>query len=342
MNEPLVLDAWFIHPKLALNLLDRQAAREVSARLPSMSHPLWRVFHMDEMEHALARAFVQLEPISLAVAHAEQTLAVGQLVWVEQRFYFNGVGRALNALSAGRPGRASFGAPLATDVAVKMRGSYSARHLTSDTSAIELKGASRKFVLAYVKSVTVEEIELRLILIANRWLRGVTDTFGFVETEPLHVWPSSIDQFDGVDWAMRLTRADLNRLKDVSEGQLKIWLADILGEPEVPKDWGGEQFDLWTDRVTIKGKRLRAAFALKGPAKFHAMTIADLGKNGDQVSRLANTVADLLVVQHCHAITAPVQHMLHAFAADPANPRQYMTIDGYNTIRILRHFKHLA
>ena len=343
VDAPFVLDAWFIHPTLALKLLDDQAAREVASRLPSESHPMWRSYHMHQMERALAHAFAEVKPVSLAVAHAEQSLAVGQLVWVEQRLYFKGAAKALAELAAGRVARASFKAPLSTDSAMTVSGSYNASHLTSDTSSEELRGANRQFVLGYVRRLSAGEVELRPILIANRWGRGVTlPGLGFVETEPLHVWPASIDQFDGVDWEMRLSRADLDRLKGVSEQQLKIWLAAILGEPEVPKDWGGEQFDLWTERITIQGKRLRAAFALKGPAKFHPMTISDLGKNGDQISRMAHTVADLLIVQHCHAITAPVQHMLHAFAADPANPRRYMTIDGYDTLRILMHFGYLA
>jgi hypothetical protein len=179
-------------------------------------------------------------------------------------------------------------------------------------------------------------------LIADRWGPGVEYVvIGFVETEAAHVWPSQIDQFDGVDWSMRLTLRDLQVLRSVPEQQVKEWLADILGEPTLPKDWGGEQFDLWTDRITIDGTQVRAAFALKGPAKFHPMTVADLGVNGDQISRLAQTVADLLVVQHCHTITAAVEHTLQAFAMNPANPRRYMTIDGYQTIRILRHFGHL-
>ncbi|WP_404388819.1 hypothetical protein [Humibacillus xanthopallidus] len=343
MDEPLVLDAWFIHPKLALSLLDDAAAREVASRLPAENNPMWRSFHMDLMERALAQAFAELKPVSLAVAHAEQTLDAGQLVWVEQRFYFKGVGKALDSLAAGRVARASFTAPLATDSTVSVTGSYNVRHLTSETSAGELSGAKRQFVVGYVTALSPQEVDIRPILIANRWGRGVIYRgLGFVETEPLHVWPGAVDQFAGVDWGMRLGRPDLDRLRDVTEEQLKIWLAGIIGEPEVPKDWGGEQFDLWSDRMTVNGKRLRAAFLLKGPAKFHPMTISDLGKNGDQISRLAHTAADLLVVQHCHAITAPVQHMLHAFAADPANPRRYMTIDGYNTIRILKHFRHLG
>lgn len=336
------MDLWFVHPKLAMDLLDDAAARALLNGLPPAAHPLWRHFHTNAMEHALADAFVKIKPASIVVNHVEGTLEQGQLVWAEQRFYYNGIGTAFSEIKARRPGRARFHAPLATDKAFEVVGDFNAEHLTGDTAFHELSGQARNFVLGYVKDLDEKAVHLRPILIADRWGPGVDRKgLGFIETEPSHVWPGEVDQFDGVDWAMRLKPADLNILRTVAEEQIKEWLAAILGEPTLPKDWGGEQFDLWTDRITLSGKPLRAAFALKGPAKFHPMTIADLGKNGDQISRLANTVADLLVVQHCHTITAPVEHMLRAFAVDPANPRRYMTIDGYNTIRILRHFGYL-
>ena len=71
------------------------------------------------------------------------------------------------------------------------------------------------------------------------------------------------------------------------------------------------------------------------------MTIADLGKNGDQIDRLANTAADVLIVQHCHSVRAPVVNMLRTYAVQPGRARRYMVIDGYDTIRILSHFGHL-
>lgn len=71
------------------------------------------------------------------------------------------------------------------------------------------------------------------------------------------------------------------------------------------------------------------------------MTIADLGKNGDQIDRLSGTAADLLVVQHCHAIRAPVENMLRVYASDPRNPRRYMLVDGFDTLRILSYFGYL-
>jgi len=72
------------------------------------------------------------------------------------------------------------------------------------------------------------------------------------------------------------------------------------------------------------------------------MTIASLGKNGDQIDRLAQTAADLMVVQHCHTITAPVVNMLKAYASNFRDPKRYMLIDGLDTIRILRRFGYLS
>ena len=80
--------------------------------------------------------------------------------------------------------------------------------------------------------------------------------------------------------------------------------------------------DLWTTRLSVNGQPLRAAFLFKGPAEFRPMTIASLGKNGDQIDRLAQTASDVLVIQHCHAITAPVINMLRVYAADTQRPRR--------------------
>jgi hypothetical protein len=69
------------------------------------------------------------------------------------------------------------------------------------------------------------------------------------------------------------------------------------------------------------------------------MKIRSLGANGDQIARLANEPADILIVQHCHIVTSHVRRMLRVYAlADWRDPRRYMIIDGYDTIRILRHY----
>ena len=140
----------------------------------------------------------------------------------------------------------------------------------------------------------------------------------------------------------RLAKADLDVLKAVPEKKIKQAFAEIISESEVPKDWGGEQFDLRTTVMSVEGQRLRAAIAFKGPARFRPMTIASLGKNGDQIDRLAQTAADLMVVQHCHTMTATVVNMLKAYASNFRDPKRFMLIDGLDTIRILRHFGYLS
>lgn len=341
VSEENGFDSWFLHEKLVLNLLPEHAAADLARRMPGPGHPLAQAMRVHLLESALTAYLENNDVASLEVEHLRGRLRSGQLVWLQQAIPFKGLGIALTAIQRGGNGRASFCARLATDKSVRVRGTYNAARLTCSTAQGELSGTKRQFILGYVRSVTATEIVLRPIAIAQRWLQPNPEIGNWYPVEPARVWPSSVDQFADVDFGQRLTKLDLNALKGVPEKDVKKAFADILGEPVVPKDWGGEQFDLWTSRVSVQGRPLSAAFAFKGPAKFHPMTIATLGKNGDQIDRLAQTAADLIVVQHCHSITAPVVNMLKAYASDPRNPRRYMTIDGYDTVTILRHFQHL-
>jgi len=82
------------------------------------------------------------------------------------------------------------------------------------------------------------------------------------------------------------TKVDLSALPDIPERQIKEAFAEIIGEPTIPKDWGGERSDLFSDRVRLDGKRISTALMLKGPAQFAPLTPAGLGKNGDQIDRV--------------------------------------------------------
>src|SRR5690606_12741036 len=79
------------------------------------------------------------------------------------------------------------------------------------------------------------------------------------------VSPRQIDQFAHVDFDAPVSRSDLEALRDVPEAEVKAVFAQLLGEPVIPKDWGGEQMDLWTTRLLVDGVQLSAAFLLKGP-----------------------------------------------------------------------------
>lgn len=84
----------------------------------------------------------------------------------------------------------------------------------------------------------------------------------------------------------------------LSEAKTKEGFLKLLSEVKKPKDWGGENNDIFTDRVTLFGKKRRAAFALKGPAKTGPLVPGKMGKNGDQIQRLFDTPATVFFVQY--------------------------------------------
>jgi hypothetical protein len=140
------------------------------------------------------------------------------------------------------------------------------------------------------------------------------------------------------------TQRDLVALQAIPEVTIKQWFAEIIRQPHVPLDWGGETSDLWTANLHIGGSGrvpVRAAFIFKGPAAFHPMTIADLGRNGDQIDRLFHEPADLLILQHCHHVRAEVHNMMEKYAADFRDPKRYSIIDGVSTLQILRAYGKL-
>lgn len=152
------------------------------------------------------------------------------------------------------------------------------------------------------------------------------------------IWPSEIDQFVEMERVRRPTLKDLNELRTFREEHVKAAFAEIIGEPFVPKDWGGETSDFFSSRLSVGGVPLASSFVLKGPSKFHPMRLPDLGTNGDQIVRMFYDPSDIFVVQHCHQVTLPIRIMLRALANQIGRTRLFCVIDGADTLRILRAY----
>lgn len=334
MEEQVKLDPRFLHDRLVTALVGAEA----TAQLPFVDprHPMATSVNHTLLAEALWEFVSRKRIPSGSAEFLAGRLKQGQLVWFDQAFWFKDVAKSYQA---GSHDGATFHAKLDVDQAIRVSGEFNPQRITSASSLTYLTRRKPAFVLGYVNEVSSNDITLRPIAIAHRMLiEGVFET---EFRDRLRIHPSEIDQFQGVDFDMALERKDLELLREVPEEKVKTAFAEIIHEPSVPKDWGGELFDLMTNRITVDGERYQAVVAFKGPAKFHPMTLADLGKNGDQIDRLSYTDADLLVVQHCHDITAPVTNMLRIYAGYPGFRRRYMAIDGYDTIRILRHFGYL-
>ena len=162
---------------------------------------------------------------------------------------------------------------------------------------------------------------------------GVLLNNNFYNSSSLH-----IENFEEFSRVKDIQQPDsFDEMRDITERVFKTALGKILSE-STPSDWGGETSDFVTSHLHVDGNRVRAAFLLKGPSKFSPMTVKHLGKNGDQIGRLAREPVDVLVVQHCHDIPSAIVETLKAFATQPSNPRRYCIIDGRDSLRLLEAY----
>ena len=116
----------------------------------------------------------------------------------------------------------------------------------------------------------------------------------------------------------RIEAPSQNGLKPLPEKKIKQGFAKILGENGSFKDWGGEKSDLYTTKIRLGGKRIRAAIAFKGKATSGKLVPGKMGKNGDQINRLFDEPAELFLVVYGGQIDSSIISQMQAFAMGQA------------------------
>lgn len=86
-------------------------------------------------------------------------------------------------------------------------------------------------------------------------------------------------------------------VKQMAERVINAGICKILKSNE-KKDWGGERNDIFSTNVVIKNRRIASSFALKGAGTKGILTPKKMGKNGDQLTRLFEGVAEVFFVVH--------------------------------------------
>ena len=132
-----------------------------------------------------------------------------------------------------------------------------------------------------------------------------------------------------------------------TENQVQLALEQILDVPFHKEDWAGEVNDLYTANVVVNGTRRATGFLLKGPGIGHKkeMTIADCGKNGDQILRLFTSPADLFVVQYVGRIAESVIQDVQGKVTElqgQGKTAHFLIIDGQDTARLLYAYGKLC
>ncbi len=273
---------------------------------------------------------------SLAKLLAQDQIAVGKFFVHEGRYFSKGMaGLApknaclrypLRELMPERTGYLEV--PLHTD------------NLTTSSAFGALQGKPCVYVCGVITDLRAEAVVARPLVVGH-----LVEDHGGIDpryANGVEIHPSDFDAFKAVDFARRISLAELDELKTIPEATIKRTFADLLGEPFVDKDWGGEIGDLFTANASIGGKPTTCGFMFKGPAVFRKLQPADCGKNGDQVIRLFEYPAQCFVLQHCHAVSPAVRTMMRALAVERFHQRaRFCVIDGYQTLMILRRYQKL-
>lgn len=338
MAVPFDLTCWYLNARRIAELVGMEV---VVGNRVATSDQMQRLAEFDALRRSVVQWIASNAPLPVEKLIVEETLRVGSVITLHTNFFFKG----LSKFDATGPKTAALPSAYAKldhlKSGLKLTFDFHPEHLTSMSAWNALTGQARMFVLAVVTEIAANEIKAQPYVIGNlveqrgatilgpgRWLNG------------LEVHIEQIDSFSLAHEKPRATtRRALDLLKSIPEQDVKDAFAEIIGEAMVPKDWGGEKSDMFSSGVVLDGNRVSTAFAFKGPAKFRPMTLAELGKNGDQIYRLYEEPADLLVLQHCHEITPPVRRVMRAFAQQMGNPRSYCIIDGYDTLRLLTAYR---
>lgn len=142
---------------------------------------------------------------------------------------------------------------------------------------------------------------------------------------------------------VRKIKPDGNLPDSVSEEAFKLGVQAILRETSQWKDWGGEFFDLSTNRVVFKGRRTPSVFAFKGPGTKGSLVPGKMGKNGDQIQRLFLGNAQLFILQYWRDIKSSVgdqmQSMAVAKSVATGDKIYYAIVDGVDSYRLYRAYR---
>lgn len=348
MKYAVDFTAWYLNQDRICQLLDRDTLHEYLATASShqgRAHIGSDVgIARNAIKHELER-WLHNNPVpSLGeLILSNKPLASGQLFTVYQDFYGKGLSKFYHHHGPlPRDAIAELHNKSKFEDERRLRILYSPENLVCASAWHRLSGRTRLYCVCYIEAADEVEIIARPYLIGDIHTGlepSGPDSWNGREYGEIHL--SQIDQFSKVSdiYQQEASAPRLSALKLISEQEIKVAIAEIAHEGNIPKDWGGEKSDLFTSNLSVDRHHYPSAFLLKGPAQFSEMKMAHLGKNGDQIDRLFSEPADLLILQHCHKVSTAVRSTMRAFASRVHDLRYFTIIDGYDTLRLLKAYR---
>jgi len=327
----IALSSWYLSPTRAANILGASLVSSLGRNQPV---GLQRAAYFYQLSEEIGRWLKAHRIPSLGELLQKSNLKEGEYFTYYAAFYYR---RQKLDLA---PGRFMHCDLKELGLPCKMEVSFSDENMTCITARTQLSGRQRHLLFGQITKISDDKIVAVPVMIATPAPDMLDASYlGQRWGTRLEVFIDAIDSFSLVREIPPPQDSDLCVLKTIPESQIKKAIAEILNEQSVPKDWAGERSDLFTTQVVVDGQRISTAIAFKGPSKFKPMTLAELGKNGDQIDRLFTEPVDLVMLQHCHSITTPVRGMMRAYATRIYNLKLFCILDGKETLRLLKAYK---
>ncbi len=330
-EQELVIDPGFVHHRKVEAIIQEGGTEIINQKIANIpaSSPEWRKKVL--IDHIYTRLVIKFCK-GLKIKTLDQVLLEGK-------------GRLFCSVVKTQPcpdlydlERATIQCEITDDSQYSAELELTTKRITGDTLRSKLSEGGEFGVIGEFSSISGTHLTFAPLIIGSPYMAdkesGKLAWSKYSDYFNLHI--EDFDEFSKVkDLSMPESFDDM---KNITENVFKQALGKILKE-STPKDWGGEMSDLVTSHLHLKGERVSGAFLLKGPSKYNPMTVKHLGKNGDQIVRLAQEPSDVLFVQHCHDITSAVKQTLKVFATQPSNPRYYCLIDGRESLRLLEAYE---
>ena len=215
---------------------------------------------------------------------------------------------------------------------------FNLRGLTTDSAFGALQRSPHMFVCGVILNVSTKTIEAVPLVIGNLIKSYAGDYFPYAPE--FEIRASDFDVFADIDFSRRVSLKELGILKTIPEAKVKEVFGEMMLQPFLDKDWGGETGDLFSGSAKVNGKRTNCGFMFKGPSWFHKLHPGDCGKRGDQIIRLYDYPAKCFVLQHCHDVAPSVRRQMRALTFEKLDQgARFCIIDGRDTYFILKHFR---
>jgi len=301
------LSSYFLNKKLFFSIGDKQNKRNIESYLVQIENNdkfIQDILVKGKFEEEILEFINRNRTKSLEELLLTNDIKEGNLIIYYGALYFKYLNRAIEDRRKGIRTFALFYKKFPEFKDILLEGEFSPDHLTCNTATAELTGYRRKFILGYIKDITISKINIRPIIIADRLLDS-PQLQDIKYRADFKIRPEEIEEFKCIlPYDHRYYNVE--ELKEYTEEKIKEWFAELINEKNIPKDWGGERSDLFTTHIHYKGRRYFSAFLFKDPSCFHKMSLKDLGRKGDQIVRLFEEPADIFILQHCHYIRSEV------------------------------------